>query len=58
MKKLKLIKMTGVLVASIALLATQTSFAGTLDDVKARGHINCGVSEGVPGFSNPDSDGV
>jgi len=58
MKKLKLIKMTGVLVASIALLATQASFAGTLDDVKARGHINCGVSEGVPGFSNPDSDGV
>jgi len=49
--------MSGVL-ACIALLTTQASFAGTLDDVKARGHLNCGVSEGVPGFSNPDSDGV
>jgi general L-amino acid transport system substrate-binding protein len=57
MKNLNLTKMSGVL-ACIALLTTQASFAGTLDDVKARGHLNCGVSEGVPGFSNPDSDGV
>lgn len=33
------------------------ALAGTLDDVKARGKINCGVSEGVPGFSIPDSTG-
>ena len=31
--------------------------AGTLDDVKARGQINCGVSEGVPGFSIPNAAG-
>lgn len=31
--------------------------AGTLDDVKARGQINCGVSEGVPGFSIPNASG-
>lgn len=31
--------------------------AGTLDDVKARGELNCGVSEGVPGFSLPDASG-
>lgn len=31
--------------------------AGILDDVKAKGFLTCGVSEGVPGFSNPDSTG-
>jgi len=34
-----------------------TAFAGTLEDVKSRGILNCGVSEGVPGFSNPDANG-
>ena len=29
--------------------------AGTLDDVKAKGSLTCGVSEGLIGFSNPDS---
>jgi general L-amino acid transport system substrate-binding protein len=29
--------------------------AGTLDTVKAAGTLNCGVSEGLIGFSNPDS---
>ncbi|NVK30568.1 MAG: amino acid ABC transporter substrate-binding protein [Gammaproteobacteria bacterium] len=31
--------------------------AGTLDDVKAKGHVQCGVSQGLPGFSNQDDDG-
>ncbi|SHN14969.1 amino acid ABC transporter substrate-binding protein [Roseibium suaedae] len=31
--------------------------AGTLDDVKAKGFIQCGVSQGLPGFSNPDAQG-
>ena len=30
----------------------------TLDTVKARGNINCGVTTGVPGFSNPDDKGM
>ena len=30
--------------------------AGTLDDVKKKGFIQCGVSQGVPGFSNPDAN--
>tara|TARA_B100001113_G_scaffold32904_1_gene23415 strand:+ start:75 stop:1052 length:978 start_codon:yes stop_codon:yes gene_type:complete len=34
-----------------------SAFAGTLDTVKDQGFFNCGVSQGVPGFSNPDSDG-
>ncbi|MFG1308172.1 amino acid ABC transporter substrate-binding protein [Xanthobacter tagetidis] len=28
--------------------------AATLDDVKARGALNCGVSQGLPGFSSPN----
>ncbi len=28
--------------------------ASTLDDVKARGALNCGVTQGLPGFSNPN----
>ena len=31
--------------------------AGTLEDVKARGTLNCGVSTGVPGFAEPDANG-
>jgi general L-amino acid transport system substrate-binding protein len=31
--------------------------AATLDDVKARGELNCGVSTGVNGFSAPDASG-
>jgi len=34
-----------------------SAFAGTLDTVKDQGFFNCGVSQGVPGFSNPDSNG-
>ena len=29
----------------------------TLDVVKQRGHVQCGVSQGLPGFSNPDDKG-
>jgi general L-amino acid transport system substrate-binding protein len=32
--------------------------ASTLDDVKARGELNCGVSTGVNGFAMPDAAGV
>lgn len=31
--------------------------AGTLDVVKQRGYVTCGVSQGLPGFSNPDDTG-
>lgn len=32
--------------------------AGTLDDVRARGQLVCGVSEGLQGFSKADAAGV
>jgi general L-amino acid transport system substrate-binding protein len=53
--------MTSVLkIMALALAATLPAFAagaGTLDDTKARGSVNCGVSPGVPGFSLPDAEG-
>ena len=45
----------GVLTA-LALAAGGT-FAGTLDDVKARGNLLCGVSTGAPGFATVDDSG-
>ena len=39
-------------------LTAGAAAAGTLDDVKARGKLNCGVTTGVPGFAEPDSAGV
>ena len=38
-------------------LATGGTFAGTLDDVKARGNLLCGVSTGAPGFATVDDSG-
>lgn len=51
-------KTFGVLaaVAAAGLFASAAS-AATLDDVKKKGFIQCGVSEGLPGFSNPDTAG-
>ncbi len=45
-------------ITTVALLAgSGAAMAGTVDDVKARGHVLCGVTQGVPGFSNPDNAG-
>ncbi|PCI40153.1 MAG: amino acid ABC transporter substrate-binding protein [Rhodospirillaceae bacterium] len=43
-------------VAAAAMVAS-SAFAGTLDDVKSRGMLSCGVSTGLPGFSELDSKG-
>jgi general L-amino acid transport system substrate-binding protein len=40
-----------------ALVLGSSASAGTLDTVRARGHLLCGVSEGTPGFSIPDEKG-
>ncbi len=39
-------------------LAAGVASAATLDDVKSRGKLNCGVATGVPGFAAPDANGV
>ena len=54
MKKIIMSAVFGV--AAMGLTATSTS-AATLDDVKAKGFVQCGVSQGLPGFSNPDDKG-
>ena len=42
---------------TVAGLTAGASLAGTLDDVKARGQLNCGVSTGLVGFAAPDANG-
>ncbi|MCB2128645.1 MAG: amino acid ABC transporter substrate-binding protein [Rhodobacteraceae bacterium] len=42
--------------AATAVVAGYAS-AGTLDDVKARGELNCGVTTGLTGFAAPDANG-
>ncbi|MDC0738345.1 amino acid ABC transporter substrate-binding protein [Cognatishimia sp. SS12] len=44
--------------ATVACLSAGAAAAGTLDDVKARGKLNCGVTTGVVGFSAPNAEGV
>ncbi|SHF73699.1 L-glutamine-binding protein /L-glutamate-binding protein /L-aspartate-binding protein /L-asparagine-binding protein [Loktanella atrilutea] len=43
---------------TIAGLTAAAASAATLDDVKARGHLNCGVTTGLTGFAAPDANGV
>ncbi len=48
-------KLKYLLGAAALALTAATAAAGTLDTVKANGVVTCGVSEGLIGFSNPDS---
>ncbi|NKB22462.1 MAG: transporter substrate-binding domain-containing protein [Alphaproteobacteria bacterium] len=41
---------------SVVLFGAATS-AGTLDTIKKKGWLTCGVSQGLPGFSVPDAKG-
>lgn len=43
--------------AAVAALGWSAAAAATLDDVKEKGFVQCGVSQGLPGFSNPDDQG-
>jgi general L-amino acid transport system substrate-binding protein len=42
---------------TVAGLAAGAAAAGTLDDVQARGKLNCGVNGGLVGFAAPDANG-
>ena len=52
---MKLFKQT-TLALGLALVAGIAT-ASTLEEVKKRGHVNCGVNNGVPGFAAPDDKG-
>ena len=43
---------------TVAGLVAGVASAATLDDVKARGSLNCGVTTGLVGFAAPDANGV
>lgn len=50
-------KLTYALGASALIFATSAAQAGTLDIVKERGVVHCGVTTGFAGFSAPDAKG-
>ena len=51
---MNLVKWLPVCAALSCVTIAGVAQASTLSDVKAKGFIQCGVSQGVPGFSNPD----
>jgi len=50
---LRLLTMAGLLLAGLA-----TAHAGTLENVRQKGSVSCGVNVGLGGFSMPDSTGI
>jgi general L-amino acid transport system substrate-binding protein len=54
---MKLVNKLAVSAALVSLAFASVTQAGTLDDIRAKGHLQCGVSQGLPGFSNPDQSG-
>jgi general L-amino acid transport system substrate-binding protein len=48
---------SGLALAAALGLAAQAASAQTLKNVRDRGTLLCGVSQGLPGFSNPDDRG-
>jgi general L-amino acid transport system substrate-binding protein len=52
-------RITWSVAAIIIVISCFTTSPGaiTLEEVKQRGELNCGVSIGLPGFSNPDGEG-
>jgi general L-amino acid transport system substrate-binding protein len=51
-----LARLLAVTIALASAAATPVT-AGTLDTVKARGQVVCGVNQGLPGFAAPDASG-
>ena len=54
---MKLLKTLSLSVATLA-LATTVSGADTLEQVKKKGYVSCGISTGIAGFSATDSSGT
>ena len=46
-----------VITALSVMMMVSTAWSGTLEDIQKKGFLTCGISEGVPGFSIPDSTG-
>jgi len=54
---MKRVSLALTLALATAIAAPGARAADTLQAVKDRGKLNCGVSQGLPGFSNPDDKG-
>ena len=54
---MKSIKYLSLVLAVLGLSFTGISSAGTLDDVKAKGHVQCGINTGLTGFAFTDDQG-
>ncbi|MHA1524771.1 MAG: amino acid ABC transporter substrate-binding protein [Alphaproteobacteria bacterium] len=46
-----------IAMGAVATFAVASANAGTLDDVKAKGFMQCGISTGFPGFAFKDDNG-
>lgn len=49
--------LTALALGASAVFASGAAQAATLDQVKQKGFLQCGVSTGLPGFSNPNEKG-
>ncbi|PCM45456.1 amino acid ABC transporter substrate-binding protein [Marinobacter sp. ANT_B65] len=48
----------GMTLVASALTTTNALAATTLESIKDKGHLQCGVTSGLPGFSQPDEKGA
>lgn len=55
-KKTAVAALAAIVAIALALTGASALQAGTLTSVTERGKLNCGVSDGLVGFSAPDSD--
>jgi general L-amino acid transport system substrate-binding protein len=58
MKVIQLAVAAAFAAGSFAALAQAPAQKGTLENVRAKGFVQCGVNTGLAGFSQPDSQGV
>ena len=54
---MNLIKSLSLALALVGLSFSAISSAGTLDDVRAKGHVQCGINTGLAGFAFTDDQG-
>ena len=54
---MKSIKYLSLVLVVLGLSYTGISSAGTLDDVRAKGHVQCGINTGLTGFAFTDDQG-
>ena len=54
---MNIIKRVSLVLALIGLATAGIAQAGTLDDVRAKGHLQCGINTGLTGFAFTDDQG-